>query len=161
MKEYIDKEALLEIVGKMPLSWEYGKAVSDIYDIIKDHLAADVVERKRGEWMGGHFNDLDGRYEEYCSNCGAYSTEYYRPFCSNCGADMRSHHDSLCDQPMTKADRIRAMSDEELAEFLANYIAEDCYTCRLECCVLEGDKFTNCCINAHYKWLKQPVKEDA
>ena len=46
MKEYIDKTELLKIVGEMPLSWEYGEAVSDIYDIIKEQPAADVVERK-------------------------------------------------------------------------------------------------------------------
>ena len=51
MAEYIEREALLSIVGAMPLSWEYGKAVSDIYDIIKAQPAADVVERKRGEWI--------------------------------------------------------------------------------------------------------------
>lgn len=41
--DLISREALLDIVGKMPLDWEYGKAVSDIYDIIKAAPAVDAV----------------------------------------------------------------------------------------------------------------------
>ena len=85
MKEYIDKEALLEIVGKMPLSWEYGKAVSDIYDIIKDNPAADVVERKRGEWI----QPCAGSSQTECSLCGTLSSYGRSAFCPKCGADMR------------------------------------------------------------------------
>ena len=61
----------------------------------------------------------------------------------------------------TNADRIRAMSDEELAVLLAEEIPHgDCYGCELECCTCDGDKFTDSCQNAFYKWLKQPVKEN-
>ena len=42
-KEYIEREALLEIVGKMPLDWEYGQAVSDIWNIIKSMPAVDAI----------------------------------------------------------------------------------------------------------------------
>jgi hypothetical protein len=60
---------------------------------------------------------------------------------------------------MTTADRIRAMSDEELAVMLADEIPHgDCYGCRLECAVLDGDKFNDGCKNAFYKWLQQPAK---
>ncbi len=86
--EYIEKKALIAELAKLDEKpWLVD--LSACLEIILDVPAADVVERKRGEWMGCHFNDLDGDYEEYCSNCGAYSKEYYRPFCSNCGADMR------------------------------------------------------------------------
>lgn len=34
--DLISRSALLDIVGKMPLTYEYGQAVSDIYDIIKN-----------------------------------------------------------------------------------------------------------------------------
>lgn len=62
--------------------------------------------------------------------------------------------------PMTNADRIRAMTDEELAKLLANEIPHgDCYGCELECSSADGDKFTDCCTNAFYKWLKQPAEE--
>ena len=92
MKEYIDKEALLEIVGKMPLSWEYGKAVSDIYDIIKDHPAADVVEVVRCK---------DCVYGTLCENmagadyvdCGMddQATRLPHDFCSY--GERRTDHD--------------------------------------------------------------------
>ena len=62
---------------------------------------------------------------------------------------------------LTNADRIRAMSDEELAVFLADEIDHsDCYDCRLECATYEGDKFEDSCHNAYYRWLKQPAEEE-
>ena len=64
-------------------------------------------------------------------------------------------------KPQTKADRIRAMSDEELAVFLADEISHgDCYGCELDCATYECDKFMDCCHNAHYRWLKQPTEVD-
>lgn len=57
---------------------------------------------------------------------------------------------------LTKADRIRAMSDEEMAILLADEIPHgDCYGCQLDCSTREGDKFNDSCYNAFYKWLKQ------
>ncbi len=62
-------------------------------------------------------------------------------------------------QPKTNGDRIRAMSDEELAKFL-NSIAR---YCREESC---GDDcpLAECCAcdwDWQEKWLKQEVSEDA
>ena len=59
---------------------------------------------------------------------------------------------------MTNADRIRAMSDEELATFISEIADEcerntecnqHCYGCDIEYCVRES------CL----KWLQQPVEE--
>ena len=62
---------------------------------------------------------------------------------------------------MTNGDRIRAMSDKELAVMLANEIPHgDCSGCHLECGVCDGDNFDNGCANGFYKWLKEPYKED-
>ena len=59
----------------------------------------------------------------------------------------------------SNGDRIRAMSDEELAVFLADEIDHgDCYGCELECATYECDKFEDSCHNAYYRWLKQPVE---
>lgn len=58
---------------------------------------------------------------------------------------------------MTNADRIRAMSDEELCEFLYSY--KFCDMCEEGCgeCHYHGD-----CERRLAEWLKQPyVKEDA
>ena len=61
---------------------------------------------------------------------------------------------------MTNADRIRAMSDEELATFISEIADEcerntecnqHCYGCDIEYCVRES------CLN----WLQQPAEEDA
>lgn len=53
-------------------------------------------------------------------------------------------------KPMTNADRIRAMTDEELAAVIM------CpYDCDSDMCLLNGT-----CLDCCVKWLKQPVKED-
>lgn len=59
----------------------------------------------------------------------------------------------LLQTPMTNADRIRAMSDEELAEFI-----------RWDICVkIRGDNrmCNGMCDECVTEWLKQPAKEDA
>ena len=58
-------------------------------------------------------------------------------------------------KPMTNAQKIRAMTDEELAEFLCNRF-RDCFdgSCPgAELCVAGGGK-----ANGLKKWLKQPVE---
>ena len=56
-------------------------------------------------------------------------------------------------KPMTNADRIRAMSDEEMAEFIIS----------IPMCVGE-DEDLNCeidvCKECFLKWLRQPAEED-
>ena len=58
--------------------------------------------------------------------------------------------------PKTNADRIRAMSDEELAEFL-NRVKEPCDYCQLA--IVEGACTETLCDDAMMKWLKQPAEE--
>ena len=58
-------------------------------------------------------------------------------------------------KPMTNADRIRAMSDEELAEFLCDRTEN----CNLGYC--PGADLCNCVdgkANGYLKWLKQPAE---
>ena len=59
---------------------------------------------------------------------------------------------------LTNADRIRAMSDEELAALLADEIPHgDCYGCDLDCSnpsPWSGEG----CRNAFHKWLQQPAE---
>ena len=50
--------------------------------------------------------------------------------------------------PMTNADRIRSMSDEELA----NFVHEGCPYIEEEC-TMKG------CVKCIIEWLKQPLKE--
>lgn len=65
--------------------------------------------------------------------------------------------------PMTNADHIRAMSDEELADLLCT--ADWCETCdqmREEgtCKAMELDgPLSKHCVSAALRWLRQPYKE--
>ena len=51
-------------------------------------------------------------------------------------------------KPITNADRIRAMSDEELAEFVSNRGCPD-----------HARNCTDSCKDCTTKWLKQPAEE--
>lgn len=60
---------------------------------IREHLiavpAADVIERKKGEWSVEFFDDGLGAYKLYrCDQCGDLSAQRWS-FCRECGADMR------------------------------------------------------------------------
>ena len=95
-----------------------------------------------------------------CYNCGGhgfittiYESGQTSAICPVCGG-IGTH-----EIQMTNADRIRAMSDEELATFISEIADEcerntecnqHCYGCDIEYCVRES------CLN----WLHQPAEED-
>lgn len=58
-------------------------------------------------------------------------------------------------KPKTNADRVRAMSDEELAEFLCGF--NGCYSDK--CPGAELCEFGGGLANGLKKWLQQPAKE--
>ena len=96
-----------------------------------------------------------------CSNCEhhTWGDEWWncKAECNQCkytdrqGEKVPSNWKPL---PMTNADRIRAMSDEELAEFLGEY--RFCDICEEGCdaCSYHGD-----CDKRIMEWLKQPAEE--
>lgn len=57
--------------------------------------------------------------------------------------------------PMTNADRIRAMSDAELADFLGQYKFCDMCVEGCDACTYHGE-----CDKRLLEWLQQPYKED-
>ena len=66
-------------------------------------------------------------------------------------------------KPRTNADRIRSMTDEELAEFLA--IQPNCLDCEFShgwLCDPDRNDYsdTEKCVEGKKRWLKQPCKED-
>ena len=67
----------------------------------------------------------------------------------------RMNHPNLC-RPLTNADCIRAMSDEELAAWIASM------TTVCECCAeineCESPKCFNKCLHGVEDWLQQPPK---
>ena len=101
--------------------------------------------------------------------CGLKDSYAYRHGCF--GEDM-----CKCREPMTNADRIRAMSDEELAEFIQNMVDGSnshnvaCYGCinygthhsdpaNKGTCLYECDGWENEGIGLDVlKWLQQPAE---
>ena len=87
MKEYIEREAVLkEIESAVGMG---GLVSGALRRYVKRVPAADVVERKRGEWILRHVGH--GHYWE-CSECHKNPCIYVTKdtnFCPNCGADMR------------------------------------------------------------------------
>lgn len=64
----------------------------------------------------------------------------------------------------TNADRIRAMSDEELAEFLVVANPTNCLDCAFSCgwrCQPDRQDYsdTEKCLEGKKRWLKQPAEE--
>ena len=82
--------------------------------------------------------------------------------CDSCRADCRHERNpreivikcGAYKPPMTNADRIRAMSDEELAKFIPNWS----YTNACKC----GEHYVDCnneCEKCVADWLRQPAEE--
>ena len=88
-----------------------------------------------------------------CKNCpvSPRHTLYYRG--SYC-CEQRAKH-GLGD-PMTNADRIRSMTDQDLAVFLSRDLKEPCDYCQLA--VFEGACTETLCDYAMMKWLQQPAE---
>lgn len=100
-----------------------------------------------------------------CKNCPVKPCETINYRGSTCSAQRAKY--GLGD-PMTNGDRIRAMSDEELAKHLVD-IGWDCHLCaehrRLDNePLLRGEKCDEKCAEHCLQWLQQPAeirKEDA
>ena len=68
------------------------------------------------------------------------------------GSECDKFNQRVLETPMANGDRIRSMSDEELAKFLDDSNSQGC-VCLTMACAMNCQK----CIK---KWLKQPVKEE-
>lgn len=88
-----------------------------------------------------------------CENCKKYED------CKS-GSGLTWPCGAYAPKIVTNADRIRAMSDEELAEFLENVHNSPCETC---CDNLYWCRRNNApepaCKNHFADWLRQPVEE--
>lgn len=82
------------------------------------------------------------KHRFYCSECGNWQSYGRTLFCPNCGAKMA----------MTNGDRIRAMTDEELADLLARSGASRFYV-RSDTEALQDEKWR------WFDWLKQEEKD--
>lgn len=116
MKEYIEREALYsEIIPHYKSANAFGssrnvcKTWGKVLDMVQNAPAADVVERKRGEWEWfEEWNPSTPDHPRECEDCGwrcgkcktsledvvggYWDDPTEKPklnFCPNCGADMR------------------------------------------------------------------------
>ena len=86
---------------------------------------------------------------QHCINkrCARYGGPYGYTFCDSYIQDTPKEK--------TNADRIRAMSDEELAKFIPNWSYTDACKC--------GEHYVDCnneCEKCVADWLQQPAEED-
>lgn len=99
--------------------------------------------------------------KKYCKQCGheleSWSIGWH---CSNCGCfeDMNGNiHDHKKEPfmlPKTNADKIRSMTDEELANFFLYDDSDFCPLCEYNGTTCDGYG----CREAMIKWLKQPAE---
>lgn len=96
MAEYIDLDTPLEVkVARGSTYKPYTSTLRELLDA--NHIpytAADVVERKRGEWIRvteelGESWMCSECMEEFIPHDGMEEFASYVHFCPNCGADMR------------------------------------------------------------------------
>lgn len=85
MAEYIDREAVLQILSGRNAPW-------DGYNAVKILPAADVQPVVHGEWADeGFYADGSAKHAFHCSNCGHHIIEWKDDtsnYCPNCGAKM-------------------------------------------------------------------------
>ena len=97
------------------------------------------------------------KYETQKGRCSLKDSYAYRHKCyteENCKCH---EHIEPCGrhEPITNADRIRAMSDEELGEFLGQYVFHKMCDEGCDACTYNGD-----CDKRLLEWLKQPAEVD-
>ncbi len=90
-----------------------------------------------------------------CVGCKYEHEDEASPHCDKCTQNSTDKY-----TPASNADRIRGMTDEELAEFMRNMM--DCVSCRK---VMSRHDITctgnyNECADRCKQWLQQPAKEE-
>ena len=97
MKEYIEREAVMERLRRMPIPKQAGRGntwldncaagVNAAIREVASFPAADVAEVRHGRWVNTK-NEVEQICK--CSECG-YPISYFwsrTPYCPNCGARM-------------------------------------------------------------------------
>ena len=85
----------------------------------------------------------------YKSDCGPLGEAEYAD-----GSECEQFNEKMVNRPSTNADRIRTMSDEELAQFIPNWS----YTNACKC----GEHYVGCnneCEKCVAEWLRKPAEE--
>lgn len=135
-------------------------------------IVIDTPKDFEGDYIADKFKDFFSRViaDIDCKGmCGRYEKEIAEMFLKafddskekiscNRQHNSNSRDNELCfrcDSRQTNADRIRNMSDEELAEFLAyNAYCEECYVKKDDyCCYPNG-----ACKQKHLEWLQSETE---
>ena len=95
-----------------------------------------------------------------CTKCKNYVPYVMTTTCCDC--------DNICnyeEKLQTNADRIRAMSDDELAEFLTHINPTNCQDCAFSHgwrCQPDRDDYSDFkkCEEGRKRWLQQPAEDD-
>ena len=118
-------------------------------------------------------NDCQMRHENgNCTVIGGFCTAVNDPICEGLhsaydsgyrAAAIRAQQERENPKQITNADRIRAMSDEELAEFLTHINPTNCQDCAFSHgwrCQPDRDDYSDFekCKEGRKRWLKQPAK---
>ena len=134
-----------------------------VIDIPKD-FTGDYIADKFKDFFSRIIADIDckgmcGRYEKEIAEMflKAFDDSEEKISC-NCQHNNNSRDNEpccRCDSRQTNADRIRNMSDDELAEFLAyNAYCEECYVKKDDsCCYPDGT-----CKQKHLEWLQSEAE---
>ena len=134
-----------------------------VIDIPKD-FTGDYIADKFKDFFSMVISDIDcncmcGRYEKEIAEMflKAFDDSEEKNVC-DCKHSRNSRDNEpccRCDSRQTNADRIRNMSDEELAEFLAyNAYCEECYVEKDDsCCYPDGT-----CKKKHLDWLQSEAE---
>lgn len=170
--------------GTWDEKWRALEASRDIkgavFENVLDHQFTIKPEVRHGKWQCiAEYEEFNEEMADYrCESCGYVISRLKNQtpnFCERCGADMREESDYNAEitgcclfepkqpkkqEPMTNADRIRAMTDEELAKFLD--ITCGCSVCFLDATAGECTSFKSSvdCIINKMKWLKQDVSKN-
>lgn len=107
---------------------------------------------------------------KHCGNCANHrkETNQFSEECGKC-VSARLENGEMTDpihwkaKPQTNADRIRAMSDDELAGFLTHINPTNCQDCAFSVgwrCQPDRDDYSdfNKCKEGRKRWLKQPAE---
>lgn len=92
-------------------------------------------------------NGVGFHSEHFVNNDGTIVTHTTK--CETCNGER------YITVPMTNADRIRSMNDEELAEWMCSLMTAEC--CDQRC---PARDICNLGDNGLVKWMKQPAEED-
>ena len=135
------------------------KEMEDLQNIVTDTLAnvcamADKHNIDRDSMLK-YFADMLAAFTEVAS-----IQNYETNRTCNCQHNSNSRDDEpccRCDSRQTNAKRIRNMTDDELAEFLAyNAYCEECYVKKDDsCCYPDGT-----CKQKHLEWLQSEAEQE-